>query len=141
MPRFNDTKAGNGPVIPKKSERVGFATPDPAQITGSAGPVPKSRAQIVSGAIGHTGSPGRCDLSLRVYAMGDWAVAIFAVALLAVTAVAAWLCRPTKDGEVRAFLRGPMDTIAAAAITAGFGLGAVMLIAAMAQSDLLIAQG
>ncbi len=68
-------------------------------------------------------------------------MAIFAIALLTVTVAAAWLCRPSKSGEVRALLRGPMETIAAAAITAGFGIGVVMLIAAMAQSDLLIAQG
>ena len=57
---------------------------------------------------------------------------LIAVAALAASGLVLWLCLPSKDGKV---LWDPMQEVAAAAITAGFGIGIVLLIAGIAQQD------
>jgi hypothetical protein len=60
---------------------------------------------------------------------------LLALAVLAASALMLWLCLPTREGTVQPFLREPLETIAAAAITAGVGIGTVLLIGSIAQQD------
>ena len=55
------------------------------------------------------------------------------LALLAITSVGLWLCLPGKDSKMKSYLRGGVDTFAAMAITAGFGLSVVFIIVGLAQ--------
>ena len=54
-------------------------------------------------------------------------------ALLAASIVFLWLCLPQKNGELKPFLRGGSDVLAATIIVACFGLGIVATIAGIAQ--------
>ena len=57
---------------------------------------------------------------------------ISGIALLAITIVGLWLCAAGKDHKVKSFLRGGADILAAIAITAGLGIGILMIVMGLA---------
>jgi hypothetical protein len=53
---------------------------------------------------------------------------IFGLALLAITIIGLWLCSPGQDSKMKPFLTRGVEILAGIAITAGLGVGLLMIV-------------